>query len=89
MWTVLPLKAMRPVKSRLAPILSPAQRADLMKAMVKDVLAALKDCPDVEGILLVSKDPDTPDLAAACGAEILVLGLTLVVVRRAGIFRTA
>ena len=58
MWIVLPLKALRPVKSRLAPVLSPDQREGLMKAMIEDVLAALQKCPHVEGILLVSKDPN-------------------------------
>lgn len=73
MWTVLPMKALRPVKSRLAPILSPEQREGLMKAMVEDVLAALRDCPAVEGILLVSKDPEIPAIADEYGAEVLVL----------------
>ncbi len=73
MWTVLPLKALSPVKTRLAPILSPGQRDGLMKAMVEDVLTALRDCPAVEGVLVVSRDLDIPALADAYGAEVLVL----------------
>jgi len=73
MWVVLPLKALSPVKSRLAPVLSPDQREGLMKAMIGDVLAALQNCPHVEGILLVSRDPNVPALAAEYGAEILNL----------------
>jgi FO synthase len=73
MWTVLPLKALSPVKTRLSAILSPKQRDGLMKAMVEDVLTALRDCPSVEGVLLVSRDPDIPPLANAYGAEVLVL----------------
>ena len=73
MWTVLPLKALSPVKTRLASILSPVQRDGLMKAMVEDVLTALRDCPAVEGILVVSRDPDIPALVDVYGAQVLVL----------------
>ena len=58
MWTVVPLKALSPVKTRLASILSPEQRDGLMKAMVEDVLTALRDCPAVEAVLVVSSDHD-------------------------------
>ncbi len=64
MWIVLPLKALNPVKSRLASVLSPDQRGFLMRAMIEDVLAALRACPQVEGILMVSRDPNVPALAA-------------------------
>ena len=37
----MPLKSVTEAKSRLVPLLSPPQRADLMRAMVTDVLAAL------------------------------------------------
>ena len=73
MWTVLPLKALSPVKSRLAGVLTPGQREGLMEAMIKDVLAALQACPAVEGVLLVSRDRDAPALAAAYGAQVLNL----------------
>ena len=71
MWIVVPLKALSPVKSRLAPVLSPVQREGLMRAMIEDVLAALRACPQVAGILLVSRDSDVPALAADYGAEVL------------------
>jgi len=71
MWIILPLKALNPVKSRLASVLSPDQRGCLMRAMIEDVLAALRGCPQVEGILMVSRDPNVPALAADYGAEVL------------------
>ena len=67
MWIVLPLKALSPVKARLAQVLSPDQCEGLMQAMIEDVLVGLQDCPLVEGILIVSRDPDIPALAAAAG----------------------
>ncbi len=71
MWIVLPLKALSPVKSRLAPVISPDQREGLMKAMVSDVLAAARDCPDVDGVLIVSRDSGVPEMAARFGADVL------------------
>jgi len=73
MWIILPLKAISSAKSRLAQVLSPEQRHGLMKAMVEDVVAAVTACPTVEGLLLVSRDPDVSTLADACGAEVLSL----------------
>ena len=73
MWTILPLKALRPIKTRLAAVLTPLQRKALMKAMVEDVLAVLQGCPDIEGVLLVSKDREISLLAEHYGAEVLAL----------------
>jgi len=72
MWTVLPLKSLDPIKSRLATVLSPDQRKRLMKAMIGDALAALKDCRAVDGILLVTRDTEIHALAATYGAKVLV-----------------
>ncbi len=71
MWIILPLKGLSPVKSRLASLISPDQRTGLMKAMVSDVLAAAERCPDVAGVLLVSRDPEISELAARFGADVL------------------
>ena len=73
MWAILPLKALSPVKSRLAPVLSPEQRKCLMHAMVADVLGALNHCPEIEGVLLVSRDQEAAVLADKAGAELLSL----------------
>jgi FO synthase len=73
MWTVLPLKALSPVKTRLATVLAPEQREQLMKAMLKDVLSALHDSPVIDGVILLSRDPDVAGLASSYGAELLAL----------------
>jgi FO synthase len=73
MWTILPIKAFRPVKTRLASVLSPTQREALMKSMVEDVLLALSNCSAIKGVLLVSNDDEMPALAEKHGAEILSL----------------
>jgi FO synthase len=69
MWTVIPIKALQPVKTRLAGVLAPKQREALMRAMLEDVLGALRDCAAIEGVVLVSRDPDIPALAAAHGKK--------------------
>jgi len=73
MWTILPLKALQPAKSRLARVFTPEQRQALMKAMVEDVLTALEKCQQVSGILVVSGDPGFTTMAESHGAEVLTL----------------
>ncbi len=73
MWIILPLKALSPVKTRLAPMLSPGQRKGLMMAMIRDVLQVLTNCELVEGVLLVSRDQDIPEMAGECGVQVLEL----------------
>ncbi len=70
MWAVVPLKNIRHAKQRLAPFLTPAERSELMLAMITDVLTALTHTPDLAGILLVSRAPEATDLARAHGCEL-------------------
>ena len=65
MWAVVPLKNIRHAKQRLAPLLTPAERSELMLAMVTDVLTALTQTPGLAGILLVSRAPEAAELAHA------------------------
>jgi 2-phospho-L-lactate guanylyltransferase len=64
---LVPLKRLSDAKSRLADVLSPRDRAGLMRAMVGDVL-------DVAGrtgaVTLVSSDPAAPALAREHGADL-------------------
>ena len=63
MWAVVPLKNVRHAKQRLASLLTPNERSELMLAMVGDVLDALTKTADLAGILLVSRAPEAADLA--------------------------
>jgi len=69
-WAVVPLKNVRSAKQRLAPLLAPNERGQLMLAMVGDVLHALTHAPDLAGILLVSRAPEAADLAHQFGCEL-------------------
>lgn len=70
MWAVVPLKNIRQAKKRLAPLLTPAERSELMLAMVKDVLVALTQTPGLAGILLVSRAPEAAELSRIHGCEL-------------------
>jgi 2-phospho-L-lactate guanylyltransferase len=65
---VVPVKGLDGAKSRLATTFSPAARADLVRAMLRNVLAACAAARAVDGVLLVTPEPDVaPD-----GVRVLV-----------------
>ena len=70
MWAVVPLKNIRQAKQRLAPLLTPDERSQLMLAMISDVLTALTKAPGLAGILLVSRAPEAGELAQQFGCEL-------------------
>jgi 2-phospho-L-lactate guanylyltransferase len=69
-WAVVPLKNIRQAKQRLAPLLTPDERSELMLAMLYDVLAALDQTAGLAGVLLVSRAPEAVDLARRCGVDL-------------------
>jgi 2-phospho-L-lactate guanylyltransferase len=68
-WAVVPVKSFARAKARLARILDAAQREQLARAMLQDVLAGLRKLDDLSAILVVSGDPDARDIARAHGAR--------------------
>lgn len=70
-WGVIPVKNLAIAKSRLAPILGPAQRAALAAAMLGDVLEAVVRSEAFAGILVVTDDEDAVSLAREFGAGVL------------------
>jgi 2-phospho-L-lactate guanylyltransferase len=72
MWAIVPVKQFHLAKQRLAPQLSQAERSDLFRAMVADVLGCIRATAGIEHILIVTREPAARDLAAAVEAEILV-----------------
>lgn len=69
MWAIVPLKIFESAKQRLASLLTPAERRDLMLAMARDVLAALCQSRSVTGILIVSRTPEADALAQIFATE--------------------
>jgi 2-phospho-L-lactate guanylyltransferase len=71
-WAVVPVKSLRQAKSRLAPVLTPNQRATLGRALLARTLDVLTAQPVLAGVLVVSADPTALDLAKAKGAVALM-----------------
>lgn len=68
MWAVVPVKGFDDPKRRLAGVLSPGERAGLTRAMMLDVLAALRAAHGLTGILVISGDDRVRALAREHGA---------------------
>ncbi len=68
-WIVVPLKRRPQAKRRLAALLSPAERSDLVVAMFEDMLAAL--APLCLPLLVVCSDTALRALAERRGAQLL------------------
>lgn len=74
-WTLLvPVKVVSQAKTRLAGDLGPAERVDLVQAMVLDTLSAARDAPMVSQVLVVTDDAHiVAGLAATAGAPVEVV----------------
>ncbi len=69
---MLPIKGLANAKTRLAPVLQPAERRQLFLRMLEDVLAALTAARGLDGILAVTGDGAATDLAKRFGARVLL-----------------
>jgi 2-phospho-L-lactate guanylyltransferase len=62
MWAIVPIKRFAEAKQRLAPLLSPAQRAELARHMAEGVLTELRRLPWLDGVLVVSAESGLSNL---------------------------
>lgn len=67
LWVVIPVKPFAQAKSRLAPVLSPADRARLSRAFLEHTLDAAQAASSVAQIVLVSRDAEALALARERG----------------------
>jgi 2-phospho-L-lactate guanylyltransferase len=70
-WAVVPVKRLDRAKSRLADILDPADRKQLARAMLTDVLGTLVRVEGLSGILVVTTDVEVAALATEFDATVL------------------
>jgi 2-phospho-L-lactate/phosphoenolpyruvate guanylyltransferase len=63
LWAIVPVKPLRRGKSRLADILTESEREDLNIHLLKHTLDILKSVPEIEHVLVVSRDPAALALA--------------------------
>ncbi len=66
---LVPVKAAAAGKERLAALLSPAERAELVRAMLRDVVSALRASPYLRTVAVTSPDAAMLALAVELGAH--------------------
>ena len=69
LWAIVPVKPLRRGKSRLATVLNPDERAGLNRALLVHTLDTLRATPEIEQILVVSRDTAALALAREHGAR--------------------
>lgn len=69
LWAIVPVKPLRRGKSRLADVLTPEERADLNSRLLAHTLETLTAVPEIEQVLVVSRDPGALALAREYGAR--------------------
>lgn len=67
-WGVVPMKCFDRAKSRLAPVLTPKERADLAARFFERVVTSLLSTPDVVGVLVATDSDEVASAARALGA---------------------
>lgn len=70
-WAVVPVKSFAASKFRMADVLSGAQRRDLAKTMLFDVLSTLGASNGLAGVLLVTADHAAMAMARSFGFDVL------------------
>jgi 2-phospho-L-lactate guanylyltransferase len=69
LWAIVPVKPLRRGKSRLAGVLSDEERTNLNRCLLVHTLETLGEIPDIEHVLVVSRDPEALALARDFGAR--------------------
>jgi len=72
LWAIVPVKPLRRGKSRLREVLSEEKRALLNYTMLDKTLLTLSGVPEIDKILVVSRDPAALALARERGARTLM-----------------
>ena len=69
LWAIVPVKPLRYGKSRLAGVLTPDERLDLNRRMLAHTLDTLAAMPEIEHVLVISRDQSALALAREHGAR--------------------
>ena len=69
LWAIVPVKPLRRGKSRLADVLTHEERTDLNRHLLENTLDTLKDIPQIEHVLVVSRDSEALAMARDLGAR--------------------
>jgi len=69
LWAIVPVKPLRRGKSRLSGVLSPEERNDLNRRLLTHTLETLNAIPEIEQVLVISRDQAALSLAREHGAR--------------------
>jgi len=69
LWAIVPVKPLRRGKSRLAGTLNEDERTELNRALLQHTLETLAEVKEVDGVLVVSCDPNALTIARNHGAR--------------------
>jgi 2-phospho-L-lactate guanylyltransferase len=69
LWAIVPVKPLRRGKSRLSDVLTPDERADLNRRLLVHTLETLTAIPEIEHVLVISRDQGALALARDHGAR--------------------
>jgi len=69
LWAIVPVKPLRRGKSRLAEVLSQEERKDLNRRLLAHTVETLAAIPEIEHVLVVSRDQEALALAREHGAR--------------------
>jgi 2-phospho-L-lactate guanylyltransferase len=69
LWAIVPVKPLRRGKSRLAGVLTEEERAELNRRLLAHTLDTLKVIPEIEHVLVISRDTAALALAREHGAR--------------------
>jgi 2-phospho-L-lactate/phosphoenolpyruvate guanylyltransferase len=69
LWAIVPVKPLRRGKSRLAGVLTQEERADLNRRLLSHTVDTLRAIPEIEQVLVVSRDQAALALARDHGAR--------------------
>ncbi|MEJ8472824.1 2-phospho-L-lactate guanylyltransferase [Roseibium algae] len=70
-WALIPVKRFVLAKTRLSGWLSETERAGLAKSMLRDTLTAVSQAQKLDGVALITSDPEASAIGTALGAVIL------------------
>lgn len=68
-WAIVPVKPLTRAKSRLAAVLSPAERVELAEKLLRHLLATVHQVPEITGVLVISRDNKALAVAREAGAH--------------------
>ena len=68
-WAIVPVKPLNRAKSRLAEVLSPEEREQLATGMLERTIRLLLPMPEIQGVLVISRDTKALALVRDLGAQ--------------------